>query len=209
MTQEQWTGLDAYFEQHLLQDDPVLNHALAESDAAGLPQHNVSATQGKMLMLFAQMQQVRTILEIGTLGAYSTIWMARALPKDGKIITLEYDPDNAEVARKNLAYAGVTDQVDVITGAALETLPTLENSEYAPFDLIFIDANKDDNLDYLRWSLKLSRPGTIIIADNVVRGGEVLQADSEDGRVQGIRGFHRTGRANRECYCNGHSDCWK
>src|SRR5690606_23507526 len=168
--------------------DPVLDAVLAASEAGGLPAHNVAPNQGKLLMLLAQIQQARTILEIGTLGGYSTIWLARALPAGGRLITLEANPKHAEVARANIARAGLSDVVDLRVGRAIETLPQL--TDQAPFDLIFIDADKPSNPDYFTWALKLSRKGTLIIADNVVRDGAVIDADSDDPNVQGIRRFN-------------------
>lgn len=190
MTQEQWTDVDRYITDLFVPPDPVLDEALAASEAAGLPPHNVSANQGKLLLLLAQIQGARTILEIGTLGGYSTIWLARSLPSDGRIITLEADPKHAKVALANITRAGLADIVDIRLGRALDTLPQLAAEGLAPFDLIFIDADKPSNPDYLQWALKLSRRGTLIIADNVVRNGAVIDADSEDPSVQGIRRFN-------------------
>lgn len=187
MSQALWTAVDAYFNAHLLGDDPILNDVLAASDAGGLPAIAVAPNQGKLLNLLVQIHGARNILEIGTLGGYSTIWLGRGLPADGKIITLEYDPHHADVARQNIAHAGLGDKVQVITGAALDTLPTLE--AHAPFDLIFIDADKPNNPAYFAWAVKYSRPGTLIIMDNVVRDGEVINASSTDDRVQGVRKF--------------------
>jgi predicted O-methyltransferase YrrM len=186
MNQEMWTALDQYFNDALMSDDPVLDAALEASDAGGLPQHNVAPNQGKLLMLLAQMQGARRILEIGTLGGYSTIWMARALPQDGKLITLEYEPKHAEVARANIANAGLGDEVDIRVGAAIDTLPQLAAEGAGPFDLIFIDADKRGNRDYFRWALKLSRVGTVIIVDNVARGGAVVDPNGDES-VQGVR----------------------
>ena len=190
MTQEQWTAVDRYFTDLLLPPDPTLDEALACSAAAGLPPHNVSPNQGKLLLLLAQVQGARTILEIGTLGGYSTIWLARALPANGRLITLEADPKHAEVARANIARAGLADVVELRLGRALSTLPSLANEGRDPFDLIFIDADKPSNPDYFAWALKLSRRGSLIIADNVVRNGAVLDADSVDPNVQGVRRFN-------------------
>jgi predicted O-methyltransferase YrrM len=186
MNQEMWTAIDQYFNDALMSDDPVLDAALEASDAGGLPQHNVAPNQGKLLMLLAQMQGARRILEIGTLGGYSTIWMARALPQDGKLITLEYEPMHAEVARANIANAGLGDEVDIRVGAAIDTLPQLAAEAAGPFDLIFIDADKRGNRDYFRWALTLSRVGTVIIVDNVARGGAVVDPNGDES-VQGVR----------------------
>ncbi|MBW4646706.1 MAG: O-methyltransferase [Goleter apudmare HA4340-LM2] len=190
MTQQQWTAVDRYITDLLVPPDPVLDGALTASDAAGLPPHNVSPNQGKLLLLLAQIHQARTILEIGTLGGYSTIWLARSLPSDGCIITLEANPKHAEVALANIARAGLADVVKLRLGRALDTLPQLAAEGHGPFDLIFIDADKPSNPDYFLWALKLSRPGTLIIADNVVRQGAVIDATSEDPNVQGIRRFN-------------------
>jgi predicted O-methyltransferase YrrM len=183
MTQEQWDAVDGYFSGLLVGPDAALDAALEASDAAGLPQIAVSANQGKLLHLLARLRGARRILEIGTLGGYSTIWLARALPADGQLVTLEYDPKHAEVARANIARAGLADRVEVRVGAALDTLPGLEG----PFDLAFIDADKPNNPDYFRAALRLSRPGSVIVVDNVVRGGRVADPDSTDPSVLGTR----------------------
>jgi predicted O-methyltransferase YrrM len=190
MTQEQWTAVDRYITDLLVPSDPALDAALQTSAAAGLPPHNVSPNQGKLLLLLAQIQRARTILEIGTLGAYSTIWLARSLPPDGRLVTLEADPKHAEVARANIAHAGLSDVVELRLGRALDTLPQLAAEGRDPFDLIFIDADKPSNPDYFAWALKLSRPGSLIIADNVVRNGAVVDAKSSDPSVQGVRRFN-------------------
>ncbi|MEH1909120.1 MAG: O-methyltransferase [Nostoc sp.] len=190
MTQEQWTAVDRYFTDLLVPPDPALDAALQTSAAAGLPPHNVSPNQGKLLLLLAQIQRARTILEIGTLGGYSTIWLARALPSDGRLITLEADPKHAEVARANIAHAGLADIVDLRLGQALSTLPQIAAEGNSPFDLIFIDADKPNNPHYFAWALKLSRRGSLIIADNVVRNGAVIDQSSSDPSVQGVRRFN-------------------
>ena len=190
MTQELWTEVDRYITDLLIPSDPVLDAALQASDAAGLPPHNVSPNQGKLLMLLALIHKARTILEIGTLGGYSTIWLARALPADGHLITLESNPQHAEVARDNIARAGLAHLVEVRVGRAIDTLPQLGNKEYNPFDLIFIDADKPSNPEYFAWALKLSRQGSLIIADNVVRNGAVIEVNSDDPNVQGVRRFN-------------------
>ncbi len=190
MSQDQWSNVDRYFGDLFVPSDPVLEAALEASAAAGLPAHQVSRSQGKLLWLLAQVQKAQTILEIGTLGGYSTIWLARALPADGHLISLEVDPTCAEVARANIARAGLADLVEVRLGPALDSLAQLVTEGHAPFDLIFIDADKRNNPGYLTWALKLSRSGTLIIADNVIRDGAVLDAASEDPSVQGIRRFN-------------------
>lgn len=190
MTQELWTEVDRYITDLLVPSDPVLDAVLQASDAAGFPPHNVSPSQGKLLMLLALIHQARNILEIGTLGGYSTIWLARALPADGRLITLESNPQHAEVARENIKRAGLAHLVDVQAGRAIDTLPQLATEGYNPFDLIFIDADKPSNPEYLAWALKLSRRGSLIIADNVVRNGTVIEANSDDPNVQGVRRFN-------------------
>ncbi|ABS69519.1 O-methyltransferase [Xanthobacter versatilis] len=182
-----WAEMDDYIVERLLPADPVLDEALAASAKAGLPAISVSAAQGQMLHLFARMIGARRILEIGTLGGYSAIFLARALPADGKLVTLEFEPRHAEVARANLARAGLSDKVDLRVGRAIDTLPKLEAEGQGPFDLIFIDADKPSNPDYLHWALRLSRPGTVIICDNVVRSGKVLDSESSDANVIGVR----------------------
>ncbi|MBN3958633.1 O-methyltransferase [Nostoc sp. NMS8] len=190
MTQEQWTAVDRYFTDLLVPSDPALDTALQTSAAAGLPPYNVSPNQGKLLLLLAQIQGARSILEIGTLGGYSTIWLARALPSDGRLITLEADPKHAEVARANIAHAGLSKLVDLRLGQALSTLPQIAAENQGPFDLIFIDADKPNNPEYFAWALKLSRRGSLIIADNVVRNGAVIDSASTDPSVQGVRRFN-------------------
>ena len=187
--QETWTQVDRYFGDLLAPTDKKLDAALAANRKAGLPAIDVSRLQGKFLHLLVRISGARRILEIGTLGAYSTIWMARALPDGGRIVTLEAEPKHAEVARANLKNAGVLDRVEMRVGQALESLPILESSGAGPFDLIFIDADKPSNPEYLAWALKLSRPGTVIVTDNVVRDGKVVDAESEDKDVQGTRRF--------------------
>lgn len=182
-----WDRVDDWFADHLLDRDAALATTLAASREAGLPDIAVSPTQGKLLNLLARVQGARNILEIGTLGGYSTLWLAKALPPGGRIITLEADPKHAEVARANISRAGYGNQVQVRLGAALDTLPELERERVGPFDLAFIDADKRSNPDYFQWALKLSRRGGLIIVDNVVREGRVLDAASEDPAVQGVR----------------------
>jgi predicted O-methyltransferase YrrM len=190
MAQEQWSEVDSYITNLLVPPDPMLDAVLQASATAGLPPHNVSPNQGKLLLLLAQVQKARTILEIGTLGAYSTIWLARALPSDGHLITLEANPKHAEVASANIARANLNDIVELRLGRALDLLPSLAAEGRDPFDLIFIDADKPSNPDYFAWALKLSRCGSLIIADNVIRNGAVIDASSADPSVQGIRRFN-------------------
>ncbi|MFF3345487.1 O-methyltransferase [Streptomyces sp. NPDC002779] len=182
-----WDAVDDYFTAHLSPDDEALRAALRDSEAAELPQVAVSAPQGKLLHLLALTQGARTILEIGTLGGYSTIWLARALPADGRLVSLEYSPKHAEVACRNIARAGLEKVVDVRVGAALESLPQLADENPAPFDLVFIDADKANNAHYVEWALRLTSAGSLIIVDNVVRGGRVAEADSPAADVQGTR----------------------
>ncbi|MBL8161912.1 MAG: O-methyltransferase [Anaerolineae bacterium] len=188
MSLERWSAVDDYFNSLFIGSDPVLEAALEASTAAGLPAHNVAPNQGKLLMLLATIHGARRILEIGTLGGYSTIWLGRALPPDGRLITLEASPTHAEVARANIARAGLGAQVEVRVGAARDTLAQITAEDGDAFDLIFIDADKPNNPHYLEWALRLSRPGTLIIADNVVRDGAVIDPDG-DANVQGIRRF--------------------
>ncbi|MEU1625548.1 O-methyltransferase [Streptomyces sp. NPDC020096] len=189
MSQQTWTAVDDYFDALLVNEDAALRTALAESDAAGLPPVHVAPNQGKLLNLLARMHGARTVLEIGTLGGYSTVWLARALPAGGRLVTLEADEGYAAVAAANIARAGLKHVVDIRIGKALETLPLLADEDAAPFDLVFIDADKPSNPDYLEWALKLTRPGSIIVADNVVRDGAVTDQASADPRVQGVRRF--------------------
>ena len=187
MAQRQWTAVDRYITDLLVPPDPALDAALAASEAAGLPAIAVAPNQGKLLYLLARLQGARRILEIGTLGGYSTIWLARALLPDGRLITLEADRRHAEVARANIAHAGLAEVVDVRVGRALDTLPVLAAEGGRPFDLVFIDADKPHNPDYLVWALKLTRRGGLIVADNVVRDGAVIDPAVRDSGVRGIR----------------------
>jgi predicted O-methyltransferase YrrM len=192
--EELWGAVDRYICDHLVAPDLALESALAASEAAGLPPIESSPNQGKLLDLLVRIHGARRILELGTLGGYSTIWLARALPPGGQLVTLEADPHCAEVALANIANAGVGEVVELRGGPALETLPALVQ-EGAAFDLIFIDADKQNDAKYLEWSLKLSRPGSLIVADNVVGGGAVLDPEArnpwgEDGGVQGVRRFY-------------------
>jgi predicted O-methyltransferase YrrM len=193
--QERWSAVDSYIVDHLIGEDPVLEAALKDSIAAGLPPIAVTPAQGKLLELLARLQGARAILELGTLGGYSTIWLARALPTGGRLVTLEADPRHAEVARANIARAGFEEVVELRVGAALETLPELAAEGAGPFDMIFIDADKGNFPGYLEWSLKLSRPGTLIIGDNVVRDGAILEPDADDPSggnetIKGVRRFY-------------------
>lgn len=187
MAQDQWTAVDRYISDMLVPDDPVLEAALRQSALAGLPAIQVSQNQGKLLQLLARAQGARNILELGTLGGYSTIWLARALPAGGRLVTLEYEPRHAEVATRNIAAAGFAAVVEVRVGRAQDTLPRLCAEGRGPFDFIFIDADKSGYPEYFGWALKLSRPGTLIVADNVVRGGAVVEGGSADPSVIGVR----------------------
>lgn len=184
-----WGEVDDYFSGQLVAPDPVLDAALKASEEAGLPPISVSANQGKFLMMLARIQGARRMLEIGTLGGYSTIWLARALPADGKLVTLESKQTHADVARSNLDRAGLGGQVEVRVGRALDHLPRLQADGTAPFDLIFIDADKPSIPDYFTWALTLSRPGSIIVVDNVVRNGAVTDPEKDDPGIQGVRRF--------------------
>lgn len=189
MAQDLWNAVDAYFVDRLLPPDPVLDAVMAANAAAGLPAIDVSPAQGKLLYLLARMSGARRILEIGTLGGYSTIWLARAVPTGGLVVTLEAMPNHAEVARANFVRAGLADRIDLRLGKALDSLPVIAAEAGDPFDLVFLDADKQNNPDYLAWALKLARPGTVIIADNVVREGEIIDAASTDGSIKGVRRF--------------------
>jgi len=182
-----WAAVDDYITGRLIGTDPVLDGALAANAAGGLPPIDVSAAQGRMLELFARMSGARRILEVGTLGGYSTIWLARALPADGKLVTLELEPHHAEVARANLANAGLGDRCEVRTGPAVESLAAMIAAGEGPFDLVFIDADKPSNVAYLDAGLQLTRPGSVILVDNVVREGAVTDPDHPDPRVIGTR----------------------
>jgi predicted O-methyltransferase YrrM len=190
MTQERWSAVDRYITDLLVPPDSALGAALDASSAAGLPAINVAPNQGKLLLVLAQLQRASKILEIGTLGGYSTIWLARALPRDGRLITLEVNPKHAEVARANIERAGYAGLVEIRVGPALETLPQLATAKLGPFDFIFIDADKVNLPAYFGWALKLSRLGTVIVVDNVVRNGAVIDEKSDDPNVQGVRRFN-------------------
>lgn len=187
MGAETWNEVDRYFTERLGLDDASLTAALRESEASGLPAISVSAPQGKLLHLLALAIGARAILEIGTLAGYSAIWLARALPQGGRLVSLEVDAHHAEVAERNLRRAGVDGKVSVRLGSALETLPLLEREGAGPFDLVFIDADKPSNPQYVEWAVRLARPGALIVLDNVVRGGRVILEDSADASVQGVR----------------------
>jgi len=182
-----WTEVDHYFEEHLTTEDAVLAAALADSTAAGLPAINVTPLQGKFLGLLAQLCNARRVLEIGTLGGYSAIWMGRALPTDGSLVTLEISTTNAEVARRNLDRAGLAERVHVVVGPASRSLAHLIADKVEPFDLVFIDADKESSEEYFEASLALSRVGTVIVVDNVVRKGAVVDRVSSDPMVRGIQ----------------------
>jgi predicted O-methyltransferase YrrM len=195
MSQEQWTAVDRYITDLLVAPDPALDETLQASAAAGLPPIAVPPNQGKLLQLLARVQGAQTILELGTLGGYSTIWLARALPSGGRLVTLEADPQYAEVARANIGQAGLADVVELRVGPAGDSLAQLVAEDRGPFDLIFIDADKKGNPEYFEWALKLSRRGSLIITDNVVRGGAILDPAGDDPSlgnvgIQGIRRFY-------------------
>ena len=184
-----WTNNDLYLNQHLAHEDEALKNALANSRANNLPEWEVSPTQGKFLYLLAKMKNAKRILEIGTLGGYSTIWLARAIPKDGVVVSLEYEELYANVARQNIEYAGLTHKVKIVQGAAIDSLNKMIIEKAEPFDMIFIDADKPNNPNYLKLSLKLSKPGTVIFGDNVIRNGELCNPDNPDPKVTGTREF--------------------
>jgi len=188
-TQRLWTAVDQYFTDHLLAPDAALDSVIDANRKAKLPPIDVTPLQGKFLELLVRISGAKRILEIGTLGGYSTIWLARALPEEGSLVSLELEPRHAEIARKNLETAGLSKRVEIRVGRAVDSLQALATSRATPFDLIFIDADKASYPDYLDWSLKLSRPGTAIVADNVVREGAVIDPDSPDPNVQGVRRF--------------------
>lgn len=190
MTQEVWSAVDDYINGLFVPPDQGLDEALRAITATGLPAVSVSPSQGKFLHLLVRIQGARKILEIGTLGGYSTIWLARALPPDGHLITLEADAKHAEVARKNIEFAGVGSVVELRVGAAQETLPKLAEEGCGPFDLIFVDADKENNSLYFHWALKLARRGSVIVVDNVIRNGAIADMNNQDRNLQGIRRFN-------------------
>jgi predicted O-methyltransferase YrrM len=189
VTQQRWTEVDDYLDDLLVSSDPALDATLKASSAAGLPAVNVAPNQGKLLHLLVLACGARTVLEIGTLGGYSTIWLARSLPSSGHLVSLETDPRHAAVARENIARAGLSDTVEIVLGPALESLPKLKAQQRPPFDLVFIDADKPSTAAYFAWSLQMSHVGTVIVVDNVVRGGRVCEPESVDPNVQGMRHF--------------------
>jgi predicted O-methyltransferase YrrM len=191
MNQEQWNAMDEYLTSRLLAPDAALDAALDASAAAGLPSINVAPNQGKLLQLLAKLRGARRILEVGTLGGYSTIWLARALPSDGRLISLEVNPDNAAVARANIERAGLSGIVSIVIGAAAQTLDKFVTDGVEPFDMIFLDADKKSYPEYLRLSLQLSRPGTLIVGDNVIRRGRIADLASTDPDVIGLHEFFR------------------
>jgi predicted O-methyltransferase YrrM len=187
MSRKTWTAVDDYIVSSLFEADPALDAVLVANRDQGLPAIDVSAAQGKLLSLLVRIRGAKKVLEIGTLGGYSTIWMARGLPVGGNVVTLELDPHHAKVARSNFERAGVAERVDLRVGPALRSLAALDSENAGPFDMIFIDADKPNNPNYLSWAMKLSRSGTIIVCDNVVRDGAVLEDDGRDANVVGAR----------------------
>jgi predicted O-methyltransferase YrrM len=190
MSRQQWAKVDAYVGETLIPPDPVLDAALAANADGNLPAIDVSAAQGQLLELLVRIRGARSVLELGTLGGYSTIWLARGLPADGRLVTLEYDAHHAEVAAANIGRAGLSDRVEIRVGAALDTLPQLVAEGQGPFDLVFIDADKQNYPNYLPWALELTQPGSVIIGDNVVRDGAVAEADSRNELAVAVRRFH-------------------
>jgi predicted O-methyltransferase YrrM len=197
VNEQTWSAVDRYVSEALLEPDAELDAALRASATAGLPPIGVTPSQGKLLQLLARSIGARAILEVGTLGAYSTIWLARALPAGGRLVTLEANPSYAEVASSNIARAGLSDLVQLRVGPALQTLPQLAAERGEPFDLVFIDADKRHTPEYFTWALQLTRPGSLIVADNVIRDGAVIDADSEDPVVLGSRRLHELLAADR------------
>jgi predicted O-methyltransferase YrrM len=189
MASDAWTAVDEYLDERLIADDAILEAAQEASSAAGLPAISVTATQGKFLALLCRIAGARHVLEIGTLGGYSTIWLARGLPNDGRVVTLEVDPAHAAVAWANIDRAALPQQIEILVGPALESLPGLAEHPGAPFDLVFIDADKANIPGYLEATLQLSRPGTVLVVDNVIRDGHVIDSDTDDPNVAGVRRF--------------------
>jgi predicted O-methyltransferase YrrM len=189
MSDALWAAVDEFLSDRLIAPDEILEQSLRSSEAAGLPPINVAPNQGKLLHLLAKGCRARRILEIGTLGGYSTIWLARALPEDGRLITLEIDALYAQVALANIEHAGLEKIVELRLGPALETLPNLEAEAACPFDLVFVDADKQSTPEYFEWAVRLARPGSIIVVDNVIRDGAIVDANSVDDRVRGVRRF--------------------
>lgn len=197
MTQDdKWIAIDDYIVETFLEDDPVLDAAQAACDAAGLPKIQVAPLQGKFLMMLARALSARNILEVGTLGGYSTIWLARGLSEGGHVTTLELDPRHAEIARSNFENAGLADRITVRVGPALETMAALQAEDAGPFDLIFIDADKPSTPDYFDAAVKLARAGSLIVVDNVVREGAILAAQSDNKHVKGLRAFYARAAAD-------------
>lgn len=189
VSEESWAAVETYVDDLLIPSDPVMEAAVAASEAAGLPDIAVSPSQGKLLYLLAKMQRARRILEIGTLGGYSTIWLARALPEDGIVVTIEAEKQHCEVARANIARADLSAVVEFREGKALDVLPELAAEGLEPFDLVFIDADKENTEAYFRWALRLSCVGSAIMVDNVIREGKVAEAETDDPRVEGMKRF--------------------
>jgi predicted O-methyltransferase YrrM len=191
MDKKIFQDIDNYISSLFVKDNDWIKPVEQQCEQANIPMWQISANQGKFLQILAKLNNAKHILEIGTLGGYSTIWLAKALPQHGKLITIEMNPDYAAVAQKNMMLAGVDKIVDIQTGNALDILPALVSENYAPFDMIFIDADKPPYAEYLEWSVKLSRPGTLIIADNVIREGKVLDNNSTDESVKGVQRFNK------------------
>jgi len=187
MTESLWTEVDRYIDERVAPPDPVLTAALDAANAAGLPAISVSPSQGKLIAILARSVKASRVLEIGTLAGYSTIWLARALPRRGRVVTLEYDPKHADIARSNFARAGLSDSIEVRVGAALDTLPPL--AKEPPFDFVFIDADKVNTPEYFKWALRLTHPGSLIVVDNVVRDGRVADETIDDDNVRGMQRF--------------------
>lgn len=184
-----WSSVDHYFTERLQPESKELEYVRDNNQKNGLPEIDVTPTQGKFLAMLAQLKGAKNILEIGTLGGYSTIWLARTLPQDGKLVTLETDPNHVTTAQENINSAGLTDKVTIIEGDALNTLPTLQNTGFGEFDFIFIDADKPNNPHYIKWAIQLAAKGAVIVSDNVVRDGEVINKNSSDEKVIGVRKF--------------------
>jgi predicted O-methyltransferase YrrM len=201
MNKEMWTAVDDYINDQLVPSDPALDATLAACTEAELPAISVTPSQGKLLHMLARLVNAKNILEIGTLGGYSTIWLARALPADGRLITMEFDPKHAEVASRNIENAGLEEMIELREGKALELLPELAAEGLEAFDLIFIDADKCNNPQYFDWALRLSRKGSLIIVDNVVRDGRVIEAESDDADIQGVRNLFKRLSAEPRILC--------
>ena len=201
MSQELWAAVDEFICGHFVPGDEALEGALAASEAAGLPAIQVTPNVGKFLQILAQSIGARRILEIGALAGYSTIWLARGLAPGGRLVTLEVDPKHAEIARANLARAGLADVVELKFGRAIDALPRLQTEGVGPFDLVFIDADKPSTADYFDWAVRLGRPGTLIVVDNMVRGGAVLEEQTEDASVRGARRFYERAAADKRVSC--------